>query len=156
MKKFIIFRDIALVIALSVLLLNLWGCSSNVMGLEAKPEDEINKSLFYSIVNAEDIKNLVTDGSKLVINYYDAYIWTVFFTQDDTVESMMYIYKFDSPEKANSMLESRVHELLRNRTVKVNDSKCVENYLLVELVDTSFDGISRDHLEINFSNLIVQ
>ncbi len=155
MKNYTVSKAVALLVAIALLFCTVCGCSSSVQSLETNSDEDINKSLYYTISSSEDIKELVTDDNKLVINYYEAYIWTVFFNEENTVDSMIFIYKFDSPEKAHSMIETRTHELERNKTMRVTNAKSVENYLVVELVDSSFDGLSRERLENNFNNLIV-
>lgn len=108
------------------------------------------------IADVSDIENLVTDGDKLVINYYDAYIWTVFFDETDLVDRMIYIYKFSDETEAESMVKSRSEELKKNKSMKIENAYNVENYVVVELVDESFENVSRSILENNFSLLIVK
>ena len=155
MKNYMTVKAIALFLAVAAMFCTLWGCNSSVKGLDTNSEEDVNINPVYSLKSAEDIENLVTGDNILVINYYDAYIWAVIFDDAGNIDHMIYIYKFDTPEKAHSMTETRKHELERNKTMKVNTAKSVDNFLLVDLVDSSFEGVKRETLENNFKNLIV-
>lgn len=131
------------------------GCVSNVEGTEIKDNETVAEEEEFSLVSSEDVLNLVTDDDKLVINYYDAYIWTVFFDKSGNVEDMIYIYKFKSEDEAKSMVKTRKEELENNKTMKITDAYSVGCYVIVELEDSSFASVTREMLENNFSQLIV-
>lgn len=127
------------------------GCScNNVFG----EENDVNKYL-NKIKSIEDIDNLVTDDDRLVINYFDAYLWAVYFSEGGSIEHMTYIYDFKTPEDAESNVKTRKEELERNKTMTIKSARAVDKYIVVDLVDTSFTNVSRNMLEYNFSMLIV-
>lgn len=131
------------------------GCVSNVEGTEIDDNKNTVETKVFSLESSEDILNLVTDDDKLVINYYDAYIWVVFFGESGNVEDMIYIYKFESEDVAKSMVKTRREELAKNKTMKITDAYSVGCYVVVELEDSSFSTVTREMLENNFSQLIV-
>lgn len=131
------------------------GCVSNVEGTEIDDNKNTVETKVFSLESSEDILNLVTDDDKLVINYYDAYIWVVFFGESGIVEDMIYIYKFESEDEAKSMEKTRKEELEKNKTMKITDAYTVGCYVVVELEDSSFSTVTREMLENNFSQLIV-
>ncbi|MGN0453257.1 MAG: hypothetical protein ACI4GZ_05590 [Ruminococcus sp.] len=131
------------------------SCSNSTGNFDVSGNDNIPTVEVFSLAAEEDIKNLVTDDDKLVINYYDAYIWTVFFSPDGSIDHMIYIYGFETDEEAASMVEIRTKELKANKTMKILSSASVGRYVVVDLEDTSFAGVERSVLEHNFSQLIV-
>lgn len=144
----------ALMIVLLIIVVSV-GCTVqkdnfDVIGIS---KDE-NQSVF-AINTVEEIMNVVTDDDKLVINYYDAYTWVVLFDEDNRTTMMLYIYKFDTAEIASDMLKIRKEELEKNRTMTIESCRQIEEYIVVELTDSSFDNVSREMLENNFSGLIV-
>lgn len=132
------------------------GCVSDVKGTSSENEETTIPAYTNYIDSSSDIDNLVTDDYKLVINYYDAYIWVVFFNQENTVDSMLYAYDFNTCEEAADMVETRRRELQKNKTMTITSAYSVDNYVVMELLDSSFDGLSRDILENNFNGLIVR
>lgn len=127
------------------------GCAcNNVFG---KENDE-NKYVDL-IKTVEDIDNLVTDNDRLVINYFDAYLWAVYFSESGSIEHMTYVYDFNTPEDAEKNVKTRKEELERNKTMTIKKAKAVDKYIVVDLTDTSFTNVSRNILEYNFSMLIV-
>lgn len=156
MKK-VYSQTLILVLIIVVLSLGInTGCVSVVEGRSGENEPTTVPAGVNFISTTEDIKNLVTDDKKLVINYYDAYIWTVFFDNDNTVKSMVYVYDFKSSEEAENNTELRKKELEKNKTMTITSAYNVENYVVMELEDTSFKGVSREILENNFKGLIVE
>ncbi len=131
------------------------GCSGNKTNFDVSGQttEGINDNYFISTV--EDIENLVTDDEKLVINYFDAYIWIVFFDSDSKIERMIYIYEFEDESKAQAMTAERKNELSKNKTMTINEAYSISNYVVVSLTDTSFTNVSRSILENNFNGLIV-
>ena len=107
------------------------------------------------IGSAEEINHIVTDDYKLVINYFDAYIWIVSFDSKGCVEDMTYIYKFADNYEAQDMVSVRAGELAENETINVKKSYVIDSYVVVEVHDSSFESISREMLEKNFDGLIV-
>ncbi len=131
------------------------ACTANGDNFDVSGKEN-DESIYLNNINTiEDIENLVTNDDRLVINYYDAYIWTVYFSDDGSIEHMVYIYDFETPKKAEKMVESRKEELEANKTMKVKQAKAVDSYVVVDLVDTSFTNVTRTALENNFSLLIV-
>ncbi|MBQ4568926.1 MAG: hypothetical protein IJA62_02520 [Ruminococcus sp.] len=131
------------------------GCSGkgNNFDVSGQTTDGVDDAYFISSV--EEVENLVTDDNKLVINYFDAYIWIVFFDDESKIEHMVYIYEFEDEAKAESMISERTKELSKNKTMTIDSAYNVSNYLIVSLYDTSFTNISRSILENNFNGLIV-
>lgn len=123
------------------------------MGVNATTEESVESN--YLIDTVVEIDNVVTDDDKLVINYFDMYKWIVYYNESSTVENMTYIYEFSSEKEAQEMVSIRKQELMLNGTISVQDCRAVENYVVVDLVDTSFKNVSRNILEKNFSGLIV-
>lgn len=145
---------IAVLLLFSILLLyaNLVSCTGvksnfDVFGHTADKEN--------FIASTEDITNLVTDDEKLVINYYDAYIWIVYFDNFGSIERMAYIYTFNTEQEALEMIDVRKEELETNKTMTIINARSIDKYLIVELKDTSFTNVTRSMLETNFSGLIV-
>ncbi len=145
---------ISIISILSVLFLftSAVGCSGNKNNPDV-PDfvTEIEKS----IKSSKDIENLVTSDDKLVINYYDAYSWVVFFDELGHIRCMTYIYNFSDDDEADIMANPRKAELERNRTMTVYSSRAIDEYVVVILTDTSFTNITRSILENNFSGLVV-
>ena len=131
------------------------GCSGNGQGFQVSGQENTNCLQECNVSSVSDIKNLVTDDDKLVINYYDAYIWVVYFSQTGEIEEMMYIYEFENSEDAESAITSRVSELEQISTMIILDSHTIENYITITLKDTSFTGVTRNMLEYNFNGLII-
>lgn len=147
----IMFIVLSVVLSISVTA----GCSDNRPSFDVSGQTTQGVSDSNFITSVEDIENLVTDNDRLVINYFDAYIWVVFFNEESKIESMMYIYEFENDETAQSMTSVRSNELSQNKTMTVIQAYCVANYVVVSLTDTSFQNISRSMLENNFNGLIV-
>ncbi len=131
------------------------GCSGkgNNFDVSGQTTDGIDDAYFISSV--EEVEELVTDDNKLVINYFDAYIWIVFFNEESKIEHMVYIYEFEDEAEAESMISERTKELSKNKTMSIDKAYNISNYLIVSLNDTSFTNISRSILENNFNGLIV-
>lgn len=149
----------AFILALILVLFSLSfsaGCVSVVEGTVGDNEQNSVPMPTNFISSASDVKDLVTDDDKLVINYYDAYVWTVFFGSDDTVRSMVYVYNFEDEQEAEKMVSVRKAELEKNKTMTITAAYRVGTYVVMELNDTSFDGVSRSILEHNFNGLIVK
>ena len=127
------------------------GCSfNNMFGKENEESKYLNL-----IKTVEDIDNLVTNDDRLVINYFDAYLWIVYFSESGSIEHMTYIYDFKTSDNAEKMVDTRKEELERNKTMTIKNAKAVDKYIVVDLVDTSFTNVTRNMLEYNFSTLIV-
>ncbi len=136
------------VLTITLFAFSSFGCTvNNVSGKESKYLNKIN--------TVEDIDNLVTNDDRLVINYFDAYLWTVYFSESGSIEHMVYIYDFKTPENAKKMVKTRKEELERNKTMTIKNAKAVDRYIVVDLVDISFTNVTRGILEYNFSQLIV-
>ncbi len=131
------------------------ACTSDSDNFDVPGKENGESVYLNNITTIEDIENLVTNDDRLVINYYDAYIWTVYFSEDGSIEHMVYIYDFETPKKAEEMVKSRKEELESNKTMTVKHAKAVDSYVVVDLVDTSFTNVTRAMLENNFSLLIV-
>lgn len=141
-----------LIITFLFLVASVVGCS----GDDIDPNlPDFAKDIIKSIDSSKDVKNLVTDDDKLVINYYDAYIWVIYFDELGNIECMTYIYAFEDESEAELMAKPRGAELERNRTMTVYNSRAVDEYVVVILTDTSFTNITRSILENNFSGLVV-
>lgn len=146
-----IFVVLSVILSISVSV----GCSGKKSGFDVSGQTTEGIEDEYFISSVEDIENLVTDNEKLVINYFDAYIWVVFFDEDLKIDSMLYIYEFEDEEKAQSMVSVRKNELSKNKTMSINESYSVDKYVIITLTDTSFTNVSRSILENNFNGLIV-
>ncbi len=131
------------------------GCSGkgNNFDVSGQSTDGVNDVYFLSSV--EEIEELVTDDNKLVINYFDSYLWVVYFDEESKIEHMIYIYEFEDEIKAESMISERTKELSKNKTMTIDNAYNISNYLIVSLTDTSFTNVSRAILENNFNGLIV-
>ncbi len=152
MKKQDKFIAVTLLVSIMFLFVSVSGCTGDKSNFDVSGHTNDKENY---ITSSEDITNLVTDDEKLVINYYDAYIWIVHFDNLGSIERMTYIYSFNDADEASSMVETRKEELENNKTMKVISSRCVDKYLIVELTDTSFTNVTRSILETNFSGLIV-
>lgn len=149
-------RKSAALLLLVILVVMFFTLSSSACAPYSYSGGEDDESKYLNSINTtDDIENLVTTDERLVINYFDAYLWTVYFSETGSIEHMVYIYEFDSPNKAQKMLKTRVEELERNKTMTVKSAKAVESYIVVDLIDISFTNVTRDMLEYNFSMLIV-
>ena len=146
-----IFSAVILLIIM-FMLVSTAGCSCDSSKFDVSGHTGDDKNTIKSV---EDITNLVTDDEKLVINYYDAYIWIVYFDNLGTIRSMTYIYEFSDSQEAESMVSTRTEELEKNKTMTIVNARAVEQYLVVDLTDTSFTNVTRSILETNFSGLIV-
>ena len=135
-----------------VMLASAMGCSANKNNPDV-PDFVIE--IEKSIKSSKDIENLVTSDDKLVINYYDAYTWVVFFDELGHIRCMTYVYSFADDDEADIMANPRKSELERNRTMTVYSSRAIDEYVVAILTDTSFTNITRSILENNFSGLIV-
>ncbi len=155
MKRII--PTVSLLLLVAVLLSGVMstGCVSNVEGTAINVTTATSEADEFYINSSEDIINLVTDDDKLVINYYDAYVWVVFFDENGYVDNMIYIYRFESEEAAKDMVKTRKQELSQNKAMDITDARHIENYVVVELLDSSFASVTRGILENNFSQLIV-
>ncbi len=131
------------------------ACTANGDNFDVSGKENDKSIYLNNITTIEDINNLVTNDDRLVINYYDAYIWTVYFAKDGSIEHMVYIYDFETPNKAQRMVKTRKEELECNKTMTIKYAKSIENYVVIDLVDTSFTNVTRSMLENNFSLLIV-
>lgn len=127
------------------------ACTTYVSGKEKEESVYLN-----NIMTMEDIDNLVTSDDRLVINYYDAYIWTVYFSDDGSIEHMVYLYNFETPQKAEKMVKTRKQELECNKTMTIKNARAIDTYVVVDLFDSSFSNVTRSMLETNFSQLIVK
>lgn len=127
------------------------ACSPQVFGKEKEESVYLN-----NIVTTEDIDNLVTNDNRLVINYYDAYIWAVYFSEDGSIEHMVYIYDFETEAKAEKMLKQRKTQLESNKTMTIKNARTIGSYVVIDLFDSSFTNVTRSMLETNFSLLIVK
>lgn len=127
------------------------ACTTDVSGKEKEESVYLN-----NIMTMEDIDNLVTSDDRLVINYYDAYIWTVYFSDDGSIEHMVYLYNFETPQKAEKMVKTRKQELECNKTMTIKNARAIDTYVVVDLFDSSFTNVTRSMLETNFSQLIVK
>lgn len=131
------------------------GCTADNGNFSVSGEENNSGNLHFSIYTVEDIKNLVTTDDMLVINYYDAYKWIVFLNKDDSVGSMIYIYEFESQDRAEEMVFVRASELKKNKTMNILSEKVIENFVIVELTDSSFSSITGEVLRSNFAQLLV-
>lgn len=149
---------LCLLLVLSVLFLSVASsaCTSNGDNFDVSGKENDESVYINNITTIEDIDNLVTNDNRLVINYYDAYIWIVYFAEDGSIEHMVYIYDFETPKKAEKMVDTRKKELECNKTMTIKYAKSVEQYVVIDLVDTSFTNVTRAMLENNFSLLIVK
>lgn len=140
---------------MAVMLFTAVGCSGkdNNFNVSGQSTDAVTDK--YNFTTVEDIENLVTDDERLVINYFDAYIWIVYFDDDGNIDHMVYIYEFTDETTASSMVEKRCAELEQNKSMTVLSSYSVGNYVLVDLTDISFTNVTRAMLENNFSGLVV-
>ena len=127
------------------------ACTTDVSGKEKEESIYLN-----NIVTKEDIDNLVTNDERLVINYYDAYIWTVYFSEDGSIEHMVYLYDFKTSKKAENMVKTRKQELECNKTMTIKNARAIDSYVVVDLFDSSFTNVTRSMLETNFTQLIVK
>ena len=148
---------IGLLMATIVLLIVIvaFGCSSGnrKFDVSGKSDASLNE---VSIINTiEDINNLVTDDEKLVIDYFGAYTWVVLYNEEGFTENMIYVYEFEDAQTAQDVVSVRKNELEQNRTMTVKNSRVIENYVVVDLCDTSFHNVTRNMLENNFKGLIV-
>ena len=155
MKHNKFFLDIIIVMCVVVLSGSSVGCSNENGSFSASGQSTSNILQKDFISSVEDIENLVTDNEKLVINYYDAYIWVVFFDESGVIDYMTYIYEFDDKNEAETMVSVRKEQLSQNKTMNVISASLIENFVVVELNDTSFTNVSRGMLENNFNGLIV-
>lgn len=146
------FFSIILLITSMFLLSSAVGCSADKS--DPSLPDFVNEKQKL-IDSGDDVENLVTGDDKLVINYYDSYIWVVYFDELGHIECMTYVYAFADEEEAQLMAQPRKSELERNRTMTVYTSRAVDEYVVVILTDTSFTNITRSILENNFSGLVV-
>jgi len=142
-----------LTVVLSIVAISV-GCSVKDEKFDVSANTDQVKIQKDLLETADDIKNIVTDDDKLVINYYDAYTWIVLFDENDYPKNMMYVYKFESEENATKMINERKKELEMNRSIKVTSAKVIDEFLIIELEDSSFDKIPRGQLEYNFNGLI--
>lgn len=151
-------RSVLVLIMLSSMLTGAFavaGCTAENGSFSASGEENNSSNLHFSLYTVEDIKNLVTTDDMLVINYYDAYKWIVFLNKDNSVGRMIYIYEFESQDRAEEMVSVRASELRKNKTMSIISEKAIENYVVIELTDSSFSDISGDMLRSNFAQLIV-
>ena len=131
------------------------GCSANKNEFDVSGKEEEN-ILPGFISTVAEIEKLVTDDKRLVINYFDAYMWVVYADTDAAgVERMTYIYKFASENEAQDMVSIRSEELAKNRTMTILRCKAIGRYVVADLKDTSFANVSRSILEYNFSGLVI-
>ena len=144
--------SIVLLFFILIVFASVAGCSGDNTGFDVSGCTDDKKD---TITSLEDITNLVTDNEKLVINYYDAYIWIVYFDELGSIKHMTYIYSFEDKDKAESMVDTRTEELEKNKTMTIIGARSIDRYLVVELTDTSFTNVTRSILETNFSGLIV-
>lgn len=131
------------------------GCDGSGNNFDVSGQENDGKTPYGYIATAEDINSLVTDDDKLVINYYDAYVWVVYFAEDGSIDRMVYIYDFETSDNASNMVDKRKSELASNKTMTVTSAKSIDNFVVIELTDSSFENVSREILENNFSQLIV-
>lgn len=144
-----------LLLFLILLMFGLSGCACSNGTFTVYGHENNYDFLENKLNTTEDIKNLVTDDDKLVINYYNAYTWVVFFGDTGNIEHMIYIYSYDSESDAMSLVDDRVKELDLNSTMKIQASKVIDSYVAIDLTDSSFTNVTRSMLEHNFSMLIV-
>lgn len=130
------------------------GCSAKQNKFDVSGEEN-EKALPGYISSVNEIDKLVTNDEKLVINYFDAYIWVVHTDNEGSIERMTYIYEFESQSEAMDMVSIRSEELVKNRTMTILRSKAIDEYVVVDLIDTSFATVNRSILEHNFSGLII-
>lgn len=154
MKRNSIISVSALMVVLIVVMVSV-GCSVPREKFDVSGKINEDNYKYHLIESVDDIKLLVTDDDKLVINYFDAYTWMISFDENDIPDKMTYIYKFDNEKIASEMASVRKSELEKNRTMKVISSFNIEEYVVVTLVDSSFNNVTRDKLEYNFEGLIV-
>ncbi len=147
-----------LIIVLSVIFLAFGSsaCTSTGNNFDVSGKENDESLYINNITTIEDIENLVTNDDRLVINYYDAYVWVVYFADNGSIEHMVYIYDFETPRKAKNMVDTRRKELECNKTMTIKYAKSIENYVVIDLTDTSFTNVTRSMLENNFSLLIVR
>ena len=158
MKKLVNKRNTIIgisVITIVILIVVAVGCSAKKedFNVSGKTNPEITDGIVINSI--EDIKSLVTDDNKLVINYFDAYTWVVLCDDQSITEEMVYIYEFDDNNVAEYMLSVRKSELEKNRAMKINSCKVIDQFVVVQLTDSSFHNVTRNMLEINFDGLIV-
>lgn len=146
---------IIVVLAVIFLAFSSSACTGNGDSFDVSGKENDESVYVNNITTIEDIDNLVTNDDRLVINYYDAYIWTVYFAEDGSIEHMVYIYDFETEKKAEKNVKSRKEELECNKTMKIKYAKSIDKYVVIDLVDTSFTNVTRAMLENNFSLLIV-
>ncbi len=154
MKKERFIKTQIMLLIMVVCILGLSACTPSDGTFTVYGHENNYDFLEKELNTSEDIKNLVTDDDKLVINYYDAYTWVVFFGDTGSIEHMIYIYSFESNSEALSIVDDRVKELKLNYSMKIQASKVIDSYVLIDLVDSNFTNVSRNMLEHNFSNLI--
>lgn len=152
-NKFLI--DIFVVLCVIFITGSVVGCSEKNGRFDVSGQTTGNIIEENLINSLEDIENLVTDDEKLVINYYDAYIWTVFFDESGVIDKMIYIYEFGDEKEAESMVDVRQEQLSQNKTMSITDAISIENFVVITLTDTSFTNVTRGMLENNFNGLIV-
>ncbi|MBE6737177.1 MAG: hypothetical protein IKB72_06180 [Ruminococcus sp.] len=155
MLKYNSVSGISVLIVVLIIIAASVGCSVQKDNFDVSGmtnDEDFNKAVISTV---DDIKNVVTDDDKLVINYFDAYTWIILFNDDNMPKKMVYIYRFENREEALKMTDIRKSELEKNRTMKVESCRNIEEYVVAELIDTSFDNISRETLENNFNGLIV-
>lgn len=152
MKKYDKITPLFILLFVLTIMATAVGCSSDRSKFDVSGYTE---NLSDDIVTSEDIKELVTDDEKLVINYYNAYTWVIYFDNMGSIRYMTYIYSFSDSDEAFAMVDVRKEELEKNKTMTITDAYSVDEFLIVELTDTSFTNISRSVLETNFSGLVV-
>lgn len=156
MKRFRYIFMIFVLLMISVFPFIAVGCSEQNTNFDVAGDDSVEFTEPETVPFSEQVKSFVTTDDKLVINYFDAYLWIVYFNEDDTVSHMTYIYEFESEDVAKDMVNTRKNELSVNKTMTITDACYIEEYVIIDLTDSSFDGTTRDILEHNFENLIVK
>lgn len=154
MKKKFPFIGLSVVAILLIIVAIAVGCSARENKFDVSGEEN-EKALPGYISSVNEIDKLVTNDEKLVINYFDAYIWVVHTDNEGSIERMTYIYEFESQSEAMDMVSIRSEELVKNRTMTILRCKAIGKYVVVDLIDTSFDNVNRLILEHNFSGLII-
>ncbi len=140
---------VLVIIAVSV------GCSVNKDRFDVTGIAKEENNNEFIINTTDDIKNIVTDDDKLVINYFDAYTWIILFNEYNKPSHMVYVYKFEDSKTAIEMADVRRNELEKNRSMVILASRAIDDFVVVDLLDSSFDNVTREVLENNFSGLIV-
>ena len=82
MLKYNSVSGISVLIVVLIIIAASVGCSVQKDNFDVSGmtnDEDFNKAVISTV---DDIKNVVTDDDKLVINYFDAYTWIILFNDD--------------------------------------------------------------------------